>query len=397
MVGYGAIKKGCINTPQFADNTILSNCINQRYNFIPIDFIKCKVIGLDIDHFRQNMNLTEYESKKENKSKYLFYKKDNIIIKCFVESGLITLSGSIHKYFNKGLHNHNQFTNSNYLEALKRLKEDFEVMPKNLHILTLEYGANIKPPIKTKLILDSILMHRHTEYEDKINNIRGHYKKFKHDKYIIKAYDKAKQYNLKDELFRLEIKETNWSEHRTKKGIKTLDDFNKSDKSYFVNNLIQKWNQIILYDPTINIEKWNKYSNINFWRNISKKQKSKHVKKLNNLIHTQSQNIKLKISILVLESIEGVQNSELSKNKNCKLTGIDISNQKDDSILLSHTGLKRLQKNDLDKFNQIRSRYLSSTWKASSLQLQVKEIAHNIRSRYSYVQRNKHPNQLQLF
>jgi hypothetical protein len=392
------IKKGCAHTPNFADNTIQNNCINQIYDYIPIDFIKCKVIGLGLDHFKQNMNLTEYESKKDNKSKYLFYEKKNIKIKYFVDGGLITLSGSLHKYFNDGLHNHNIFTYENYLEALKRLKNDFAVLPENLYIYTLEYGVNIIPPIKTKLILDNIVMHRHIETEIKINNFRGYYNQFKHDKYIIKVYDKAKQNKLKEDLLRFEIKETNWSEYRLKCGIETLADFNKSDKKIFVYKLIKKWEELIFYDPTIKtLKKWDKYSNINFWRNVSIKQKSKHLKRLNHLIKTQSQNIKGQISNLILENIEGVQNSDLNKKRTCKLTGIDISNQRLDSSLLSHTGLKLLKDNDLKQYNFIKKAFLSTNWMTSPEQKQIKEIAHNIRSKYIYQKSHIDQSQLNLF
>nr|MBS0036998.1 hypothetical protein [Saprospiraceae bacterium] len=87
------------------------------------------------------------------------------------------------------------------------------------------------------------------------------------------------------------------------------------------------------------LKKWDKYSNPNFWRNVSSKQKSKHLKRLNHLIKTQSQNIKGQISNLILENIKGVQKSNLSKKRTCKLTGIDISQQQKNSFLLSHNGL----------------------------------------------------------
>lgn len=398
MSGY-KIKKGRTNAPNFADNTIQSNCITQRYDYIPIDFIKCKVIGLNLDHFKQNMNLIEYESKKENKSKYLYYSKDNVKIKYFVDSGLITLSGSLHKYFNNGLHNYDLFTHENYLNALERLKNDFAVSPEHLYIQTLEYGVNIKPPIRTKEILDNLLMHRNAKAESPINNKRGYYKQFKHDKYIIKAYDKSKQFKLNSELMRFEIKINNWSENRLKYGIKTLADFNKSDKTIFVNNLVDKWNEIVFYDPTINcLGKWDKYSNQNFWSDEKiKKQKSKHVKRLNDLIQNHSNNIKGQISNLILENIKGVQNSDFSKKRICKLTGVDISKQKENSFLLSHTGLKHLKETNYQAFIRLKNILLSQRWETSSTQTQIKEIAHNIRSKYNYLQRHKPDNQLRLF
>ena len=306
-----ATKKGSANSPKL-DNTIQSNCTQQRYNYIPIDFIKCEVIGLGLDHFMQNMNLTQHKSQTESQTDHLFFEKDNIKIDCY-QSGRIILSGSLHKYINEGLHNYNIFTHQDYLNALERLKFDFAVDPDNLRILQLEYGVNIQPPIKTKKILDNLLLHRN-KAPDEIK--QGHYKQFKHDKFIIKAYDKAKQYELKPEVFRFEIKQKNWSDIRTQTGIKTLADFNRSDKLMFVDNLISKWNEIIFFDPTMkNVKKYLKYSNLNYWKAISKKQIYKHKRKLNELNSTKGQNIKLQVSNEILNHIQGVQKSTIKTNQ----------------------------------------------------------------------------------
>ncbi len=68
------------------------------------------------------------------------------------------------------------------------------------------------------------------------------------------------------------------------------------------------------------------------------------------------------------------------KNLLCQVTKINISMQKNDSILLSHTGLKYYYKNDKKVFEQIKRRYLSNRWSSSDFETQIKEIAHNIRN-----------------
>ena len=64
----------------------------------------------------------------------------------------------------------------------------------------------------------------------------------------------------------------------------------------------------------------------------------------------------------------------------CSVTGVDISMQKPDSILLSHTGLLYYYKNDRSLFDSIALKYLSSKWFESPVEVQIKEIAHNIRN-----------------
>jgi hypothetical protein len=70
----------------------------------------------------------------------------------------------------------------------------------------------------------------------------------------------------------------------------------------------------------------------------------------------------------------------LSKRVVCPITNVNISMQKDNSILLSHTGLKYYFKNDKKIFEQIKKKYLTTFWINSDFETQIKEIAHNIRN-----------------
>lgn len=75
--------------------------------------------------------------------------------------------------------------------------------------------------------------------------------------------------------------------------------------------------------------------------------------------------------------------------------------QKENSILLSHTGLRYYYKNDKDCFQQIKNRYLSKVWYNSDFEIQIKELAHNIRNKISNqrVKQKKlyQPQQIDLF
>jgi hypothetical protein len=54
--------------------------------------------------------------------------------------------------------------------------------------------------------------------------------------------------------------------------------------------------------------------------------------------------------------------------------------QKEDSIILSHSGLRYYFKNDKITFENIKKKHLSTVWKNANIELQIKEIAHNIRN-----------------
>ena len=55
--------------------------------------------------------------------------------------------------------------------------------------------------------------------------------------------------------------------------------------------------------------------------------------------------------------------------------------QKNDSILLSHTGIRYYKKTDSKVYDEIKRRYLSSKWNDADIETQIKEIAHNIRNK----------------
>jgi hypothetical protein len=56
--------------------------------------------------------------------------------------------------------------------------------------------------------------------------------------------------------------------------------------------------------------------------------------------------------------------------------------QRKNSVLLSHSGLRYLNKTDRNMFEFIKRKFLSEKWINSDFDTQIKEIAHNIRNTY---------------
>jgi len=73
-------------------------------------------------------------------------------------------------------------------------------------------------------------------------------------------------------------------------------------------------------------------------------------------------------------------NKILHSKKRCSITEIDISNQKENSLTLSFTGLRYLYQNDKTTFEKIKKRFLTNYWSGADIEIQIKEIAHNIRN-----------------
>jgi hypothetical protein len=87
----------------------------------------------------------------------------------------------------------------------------------------------------------------------------------------------------------------------------------------------------------------------------------------------------------------------LSTKKYCKLTGIEIKDQRENSFLLSHGGLKNINKHHPERFKDLERRFLSGKWATATQQTKIKEIAHNIRTRYTRQNRRHNPMQTTIF
>ncbi|WP_053969746.1 hypothetical protein [Mangrovimonas sp. ST2L15] len=252
--------------------------INSGY--VPIDFIKAKVVGMKPEDFENNPNLGEpksiYDGELLTKT---IYKYKNLIIKIFQNGKRIEFSGSLHVFYNDGKHNYNDFTLRQFKASLALLKSCLGISPENLYLLHLEWGYNLIPPRRTNDILDSLIQHVSVNKTVGIDcKIEGKYIQFKHSNMILKVYNKGKQFKLDTELIRIEIKQTNWSRYRAM-GLKTLKDFILFDKSIFFNELLVQWDKIIMFDLDINKAGEDlKYNGSRYWDELRRSKSRKGFK-----------------------------------------------------------------------------------------------------------------------
>lgn len=365
--------------------------------------------------FFDNINLTTGELKTINRngnkvapSKNAYYNGFEFKI---YDTGTITLSGSLHKYWNSGAHNYNDFNNKAILFALSDLNTKFDIEPKQCVLKCLEIGINITPPIPTNEILDNCLLHKTKPFEYQKNSSEGKYKQVQHSQYIIKIYNKALHYKSKgfdidNEIMRFEIKYTKMQK-LNEKGIYNLQDLINYDLQNFKVEVLNEWKNVLYFDNTTRIDTLSKtikkrlleYSNPNYWTGLINNKQTEnfknHRKQLKEITTKNSNNIQKLISKTINDKVDflNIKTTRidtltiLSKrvvfSNVCKVTGINISMQRDNSILLSHTGLKYYFKTDKKIFEQIKRTYLSEKWFNSSFEIQIKEIAHNIRNRSS--------------
>lgn len=367
--------------------------------------------------FYDNINLSTGEIKTTNHKgqKITPYKNafHNGLEFRIYETGTITINGSLHKYYNSGAHNYNDFDFNAFLGVLNDLKQKFNLDLNNCILRCLEIGINITPPKTTNEILRYCFLHKTKNFEYRINSDEGKYIQCEHTQYFIKIYNKAlhyksKGFDINNEILRFEIKYTKM-ERLNKLGVFNLNDIAKMGFKYFENELITEWQNVLFYDNTINIKnkRTKDLNNPLYWSELlERKTKSYYYNQreylkeitLSNSDKIQSQITKImkdKIDYLSKKSasfdtlnIKSIhtphnENINLKINSICQVTKVNISMQKDNSILLSHTGLKYYYKTDKKIYEQIKRSYLSKRWFNSDFETQIKEIAHNIRNQKS--------------
>lgn len=275
--------------------------------YIPLDFIKAEVRGINPNVFFNNPLLDAPKSiyKGELLTQTIF-KYKNITIKIFSNNNRIVLSGSLHTLSNNGQHNYNDFSKTQFKAVIMQLYEVFNITPKNLYIIQLEWSFNIVPPKPSNYIIDGCIQHKSVNKTDGIDcPTDGKYIQFKHAHMILKIYNKALQNKLPNEILRIEIKQTNWSKYRLQ-GIITLADFINAPKNQFLEELIKQWKSVIFYDlkPSHNDE-YLKYQSKVFWSDLRANKTRKTVKdnfdKLKQLNALNGFNTQNKVSELIIK------------------------------------------------------------------------------------------------
>jgi hypothetical protein len=444
----------CSNVGLRQRNTYKTNILF----YILIDFLKVELINSDTAYFEQHplllfelKNVTENgelipvikngKTEKDNKGniiyksvlKQAFYKGLEFKIYDATEKTAykrLTIEGSLHKYWNNGAHNFNDFGINEIAEVRQDLKSKFNIDFKNCILKQLEIGINILPPIPTKKILRYCLLHKTNQLKSIYTKDEGNYIQTKNQRHLIKLYDKRAHYEKKgfeinNEIFRVEKKYSKMVE-LNRKGIYNLSDLIQYDISNFKDELLKLWCNVLFYDkePLENTKYKNTYSNINYWLELLDNQYENfkyHKKNLNRIINKNPNNIKKQIAELISEKVDllncntteinplhiGLKTVVSTSTKTdtnrriCLVTGLNISMQKKDSILLSHTGIRYYKKTDAKVYNEIKKKYLSTNWNDADLETQIKELAHNIRNKSStdrIKQKRLYPlEQMQLF
>jgi len=224
------------------------------------------------------------------------------------DSGLITIEGSLHKYWNKGEHNFNDFGSVALDEVIKDLWTKFNIAPQQCVLKQLEIGVNIIPPIPTNNIIEHCFLHKTTPFEVIKNSDEGKYIQAEHSQYFIKVYNKKlhyanKGFKIDNEILRFEIKYRKM-EKLNKIGIFTLGDLLDHGVQNFKNQLVLEWSNILFYDQTIrhNTKRLLKYCNPLYWHGLVQNKTLANFKKHKSIL----KQLTLNDSLQIHEKVSGI-------------------------------------------------------------------------------------------
>lgn len=235
-----------------------------------IDFIKLKITDDELINRVWNNPLLDYDGKSEKlfmdeiKEKYSKKYKNLYFIK---HQNRLEICGSLHYFFNDGLHNANDFYISNCMAIIKQLQELLKLDLSKCYLINLEYGFNIVPDILIENLIMNLIYHEKRQF------VRGtkyvFYKIAGKDAYKqIKAYAKGVQFpsHCNPNTFRFEVK-TKQAKFINNLGLYTLQDLMSLDNyELLIDSLLKEWNSVLVFDLSKKID--DKFFNMHFWEQI---------------------------------------------------------------------------------------------------------------------------------
>ena len=334
---------------------------NSEFWYIPIDYLKGEIIGMDINLILENKSLVFTERINTDTGEIIVINKNGKNIKhkktaefkglkfqYYPHSQRIYLSGSIHKYMNNGEHNYDDFHYSKFKHTLMELEEEFGIKPKNIKVNQIEWGINITPHLKIDRILKSCLIHKGKRFEKVNVGYNSNYYQSEHTNYILKMYDKSIQYRNNKPILRIERKQRRYAQFCKRKSIgNTLQDLMNSQFKGFRDAFFYDLNQIIFFDPDLNES--THYRDPQYWEqlkeNTSRANVLKHRSKLKELNKKKGGNHFDKIIELITQKIDALNNQELTyfpfryRGKTLTTSSTKQQNTNKHSLISLHYGI----------------------------------------------------------
>ena len=165
------------------------------------------------------------------------------------DSGRTEIAGSLHKYFNDGAHNWNDFTRVDLWDVIHELCQWLKIAPTQAELKNVEFGVNVVVPFGAQAFLSDLVAYKNTAFEKVAVRKGGAAYQVPVTDYYVKCYDKGSQYNRGENLLRFEVK-VRKMRYLEGAGIRTLQDLLTAQKLAVLGDLLFKaWESVAVREP----------------------------------------------------------------------------------------------------------------------------------------------------
>lgn len=199
----------------------------------------------------------------------------------FIEKkSYIEVRGSLHKFYNDGAHNYDDFNFAKIKRAINILSEQLGIVIDRARFTNLEIGVNIVTEFNPSELLNSLINHRGKQFTLQTGK-KKEYRECEHEQYYIKIYNKGLQNGLSKYILRIEVKFIKM-EIPNKSGIYFLSDLLDVSKIKKLNGkFLDIFGEILIGGSIVSNKKQNDRErllianghNPNYWQQIIPKSK----------------------------------------------------------------------------------------------------------------------------
>lgn len=204
------------------------------------------------------------------------------------KSNRCLLQGSLHKYYNQGRHNYNDFSILNLWQVLEDLYQRFNINPDETILENVEFGVNIQSPIPSKELIKSVRAYKNMNFTDYWRDRKKVGKITSTKRYEIKIYDKGKQEKIQNRnLIRIEVSFNKMLQLKQHNIISLTDLTKTKTLELFTSHLLEVWDELITHEKGMKYKqmrplehkKYLQFINGEYWIDLSKKQRYRSKKK----------------------------------------------------------------------------------------------------------------------
>ncbi|MFC5412382.1 hypothetical protein ACFPMF_23865 [Larkinella bovis] len=170
----------------------------------------------------------------------------------------VEVKGSLHKFFNGGLHNADQYTANDLLLTLDQLATEYGFNLFDSVINNIEFGVNVELPFPVAKVLANLICYKNQPFAVDSHSSIPYYV-CDRQRYVVKMYDKGKQKGLAANVLRFEIR-VRKMRYFDGKGVRLhtlVDLLNVANYGPLGVLLVNTFNNILFDDPAIDTKNLN--------------------------------------------------------------------------------------------------------------------------------------------